>query len=269
MVAHDHEKQNKRIENDSGSQAILRIIRAAMALPGARVNRSDFLRAQLHVYCITEQVSGAIEIGPARAGVRPELIDKIADSVIRSHVVKASGLSFATGMPGGWFMAATIPADLAQFFWHAIVLAQKLAYLYGWPDLLEDGELDEETELRIVLLLGSMMGAAEANKLLAEIARRFAQEATRRIPRYALTKTTYYPLVKMVLKWVGVRVSKQSFAKGVSKVIPVLGGVLSAGVTALTLRPMAKHLKNHLRELRFARPELDDGDDDMPSAAPL
>ena len=39
-------------------------------------------------------------------------------------------------------MAATIPADLAQDFWHAIVLSQKLAYLYGWPDLLEDGELD-------------------------------------------------------------------------------------------------------------------------------
>ena len=259
MVELGQEQPNEGVGMDARAQAILRIVRVAMALPGARVNQSDFLRTQLQVHCSEEQVRKAIESGPAHAGVSLELIDQVADSVIRSHVVRASGISFASGLPGGWFMAATIPADLAQFFWHAIVLAQKLAYLYGWPDLLEKGELDEETELRIVLLIGVMMGAAEANRLLAEIARRFAGEAGRRIPRYALTKTAYYPLVKMVLKWVGIKVTKQSFARGVSKLIPVLGGVLSAGVTALTLRPMARHLKNHLRELKYAHPELDEG----------
>ena len=259
MVAVGQEEPEGGVGLDAKSLAILRIIRAAMALPGARIDRTEFLRVQLRVHCSEGQVRNAIESGPAQAGVSLELLDQIADSVIRSHVVKASGISFATGLPGGWFMAATIPTDLAQFFWHAIVLAQKLAYLYGWPDLLEDGELDEETELRIVLLIGVMFGAAEANRLLAEIARRFAGEATRRIPRYALTKTSYYPVIKMVLKWVGIKVTKQSFARGLSKVIPVLGGVLSAGVTALTLRPMAKHLKNHLRSLRYAHPELDEG----------
>ena len=32
------------------------------------------------------------------------------------------------------------------------------------------------------------------------------------------------------------------------------GGLVSAGVTAATMRPMGKRLKNHLRKLRYARP---------------
>ena len=177
----------------------------------------------------------------------------MADSVIKSHVVQAAALSFVAGLPGGVFMAATIPADVTQFGWHAIVSAQKLAYLYGWPDLLEEGELDEETELRMVLFIGAMLGAAEANRLLAEIAKRFSREVGRRLPKYALTKTGYYPLMKTVLRWVGIKLTKQSFARGVAKVIPFVSGFVSAGMAAYTLRPMAGRLKNHLRRLEYAR----------------
>ena len=93
--------------------------------------------------------------------------------------------------------------------------SKKLAYLYGWTDLFEEGEL-EETELRIVLLIGVMMGAAEANKLLAK---RNRQTFLERLvaPRYALTKTAYYPLIKIILK------------RDQSKNRRVLWWVLSAG----------------------------------------
>ena len=240
---------------DAKSSGILRVVRASMALPGARVSRADFLRAQLHVHCSDGQIKDAIELGPASAGISLQLTDEIADSVIRTHTVQAAGLSFATGLPSGIFMAATIPLDVAQFFWHAIVIAQKLVYLYGWPDLFEpEVDLDEETELRIVVLIAAMLGAANANRLLTEISSRFARETVRRIPRYALTKTAYYPLVKVVLRWVGVKVTKQSFARVLARAVPIVGGVLSASVTVLALRPMAKRLKGRLRELSYARP---------------
>lgn len=258
MTATGSEAPNELSGRGAKSRAVLRIIHAVMALPGAQVNRAEFLRSQLHVHFDEERVKKAIEHCPAFADIPIETIDSIADSVIGSHTVKAAGISFATGLPGGWFMAATVPADITQFFWHAVVLAQKLAYLYGWPDLLDEGDLDEETELRIVLLLGAMFGAATANEVLAEVAKRFAGETTRRLPRYALTKTSFYPLVKSVLRWAGVKITKQSFARSVSKAIPVLGGAISAGVTAVTLLPMAAHLKNHLRTLRFAQPEADE-----------
>ena len=61
-------------------------------------------------------------------------------------------------------MAGTIPADMAQFYWHALVMAQKLAYLYGWSDLLEEGQVDEQTEFQLTLLIGAMLGAALAGR---------------------------------------------------------------------------------------------------------
>ena len=240
------------MEPDDSSGWILRILRAALGLPGARVDRASFLRSQLRPHFPEEQVEEAIEYNPAHAGMSIDKIDEIADSIIKSHVIRAAGTSFAIGLPGGFAMVATIPADTVQFAWHSIVVSQKLAYLYGWPDLLEDGEPDEETILRIVLLIGVMLGAAEANRLLAEIAKRFAREVGRRLPRYTLTKAAYYPLIKAILRWVGVSLMKQSFAKGLSKVIPIVSGLVSAGVTAYTLRPMAGRLKNHLRTLEYA-----------------
>ena len=241
-------------EESKGEKVWARVLRASLALPGAKVDRRAFLRSQLSPYCNEQQVGEAIGGRPALAGVPNVLIDTLADSCIRSHVLKASGTSFAAGLPGGLAMAATIPADLVQLHWHALVLAQKLAYLYGWPDLLEEGEVDEQTELELTLLVGAMMGAAAAERGLAELAKRFAEQVARRLPRQALTKTVYYPIIKQVGKWIGVGVTKRGFAGGVAKVVPVIGGLVSAGVTAATMRPMGKRLKNHLRKLRYACP---------------
>ena len=247
--------ENHLLEESTGERAWKRILRASMALPQAKVDRSPFLFSQLSSYCDEDQVMKAIRGRPAQAGVSSEVIDMLADACIRGHVLKASGISFATGLPGGWAMAGTIPADLAQFYWHALVLAQKLAYLYGWPDLLEQGQVDEETEMHLTLLIGAMMGAAAANRGLSEVAKRVAGQAARRIPRMTLTKTAYYPIVRQVGKWIGIAVTKQTFARGAAKVVPVIGGFISAGVTVATMRPMAKRLKNHLKTLRYALPD--------------
>ncbi|MDE0005647.1 MAG: type II toxin-antitoxin system HicB family antitoxin [Rhodospirillaceae bacterium] len=232
-----------------------RIIHTSMAIPGAKVDRRSFLYSRLRNYCDERQVHKAIESRPANAGIASELIDKLADSCIKSHVIKATAIAFAAGLPGGWFMAAAIPADVAQFYWHAIVLSQKLAYLYGWPDILEEGEIDEETELKITLLIGAMMGAHGAHIALAEVAKRLAEQVARRLPMMALTKTAWYPVIKGIGKWIGIQVTKASFARGVAKVIPVVGGAASAGLTVVAMRPMGTQLKDHLRCLELAKPD--------------
>ena len=55
----------------------------------------------------------------------------------------------------------------------------------------------------------------------------------------------------------GFGLTKRSLASGVAKAIPVLGGIVSAGVTAATMQPMGKRLKNHLRELKYASPDAE------------
>ena len=47
----------------------------------------------------------------------------------------------------------------------------------------------------------------------------------------------------------GINMTKEGFAKGVGKVLPLVGAPISATITYYTFRPMARRLKKHLDEL--------------------
>lgn len=221
----------------------------AMSVPGVKVNRKEFLVAALSKLCSLEQLKQISD------GKRPadylsiETIDRLADSYINSHTTKVTALSAAAGLPGGLSMAATIPADLAQYYYHVFVLSQKMAYLYGFPDLTdEDGVLTEEAKNVMTLFAGAMMGVGIANEAIQKISENLAKEIVKRLPKYALTKTVIYPIVKQVAKWIGIKLTKDSFAKGLGKIVPILGGVISGGLTYVTFKPGAKKLKKTLHD---------------------
>ena len=86
---------------DTGTQVWDLVIEKVLALPGAKVDRTSFLRSQLNSYCDETQIEKAIEDKPANAKISLEQIDRLADSCIKSHVLKASALSFGTGV-WGW-----------------------------------------------------------------------------------------------------------------------------------------------------------------------
>ena len=72
-------------------------------------------------------------------------------------------------MPGGVAMAATIPADIAQYYGYLLRATQKLLYLYGFPqiDTSENvNQFDTETINILILCMGVMYGAAGANNAL-------------------------------------------------------------------------------------------------------
>lgn len=50
------------------------------------------------------------------------------------------------------------------------------------------------------------------------------------------------------LALIGVKVTKDSFAKAVTKVVPVLSGAISGGMTLVMLKSQADRLHTHLRE---------------------
>ena len=69
------------------------------------------------------------------------------------------------------------------------------------------------------------------------------------IPQKSLTKTLWYPILEKVLKIFGVSLTKGGLAKGMGKVIPILGGVLSGGLTFATMKPMGERLQKELSKL--------------------
>lgn len=228
-----------------------KVMGAALSMPGVKVDRDDFLKKELKNYCSPEQLNLAISNRPIN-GVSKEIIDRIANACINSHTTKVTTISAVAGIPGGFAMVGTIPADMTQYYWHVFVLAQKLAYLYGFPDLRdENGNLTDTASDMLTLFVGVMMGASAANQAIKGLAKEFAKQVVKRLPQKALTKTMYYPIIKQIAKWIGVKLTKDTFAKGLGKVIPILGGVISGGLTLATFRPSAKRLQHKLQEEMF------------------
>lgn len=51
------------------------------------------------------------------------------------------------------------------------------------------------------------------------------------------------PVIKKVLAVFGTKLTKATFAKGFSKVVPVVGGVVSGGLNYFSMKTMATKLK--------------------------
>ncbi|MGW6954734.1 hypothetical protein [Streptomyces chartreusis] len=225
-------------------------------LPGVRIHREAYLRKALARYCSEDEIRIAIEETPAAAGISIDVLDRAANDSIRYETTKVSALSAAAGLPGFMALPATVPADMAQYFGHMLRIAQKLAYLYSWPDLFSDDgdEVDDATMGVLTLFFGVMFGAQSANAAVGKVAGMMAEQVAKKLPQKALTQGVIYPIVKKVAAYIGVQMTKQTFAKSVSKAIPVVGAAVSGTLTFATYRPMAKRLKKHLSDSELAKP---------------
>ncbi|OSP08807.1 hypothetical protein [Microbacterium sp. LEMMJ01] len=232
------------------------VLDAAAKLPGVRINRAAYLRKALKRYCTDEQIERAIAQNPAAAGISSDVIKEVANTSIGYETSKVTGLSALAGIPGGVAMIGTVPADLAQYMSHMLRISQKLAYVYGWPDLFaDDEELDEATESLLILFVGVMFGVQLAQGGVSKVAAMIAANVAKKLPQQALTKGVLYPIVKRVAGYLGVSMTKKLFAGGIAKAIPVLGAVFSGGLTLSTFLPMSKRLQRHLASLELTRPD--------------
>lgn len=221
------------------------VLAVAVELPGVKIEREEFLQNNFSSRFDREIVARIVQTSPIRAGVNESVLYEIARECIDYEQKKVSALSFVTGS-GGF---AGIPADLAQYLAHVLRISQKLAYIYGYPEILSiEGSMDEKTQKIILLFIGVMYGVSGANKVIAEISKSLASKVGKDILRAALTKTAWYPLLKQVCKQVGIKVTKDALSKTTTKVFPVIGGMFSAGFSYYSFGKGAEHLHKTLRE---------------------
>ncbi len=229
-----------------------KILAAVLKMPGVKVEREAFLRKALKNYCNEQKLDLLGSVRPYTI-VSDKDIDSVATSCINFHTAMATTGSTIAGLPGGLAMAATIPGDITQYYFHVVVLAQKLAYLYGFPDFFlkaEDADEEEMSEMASELLtifVGSMMGVKVADQGIREMAKGVAVSAVARLPRLVITKTVIYPIALQVARMVGMKLTKEGMAKTVGKFIPIAGGVFSGTLTLFTFRPGALRLKRRLK----------------------
>ncbi|CAN7744907.1 SHOCT domain-containing protein [Paenibacillus sp. LjRoot153] len=220
----------------------------ALKVPGVKVNRKEFLAHTLADYANSEQFAAVLDKGPVEAGIPLSIINKVAKSLIEKRTMQSTAVSFAAGLPGGLAMAATIPADTLQFFGVALRMAQELAYLFGYKDMWDRDKLDSErVRGELTIFLGVMFGVGGSASALKILSAKLSQQVLKKLPQQALTKTVYYPIIKKVAAAIGIKITKKTFAQGISKAIPVIGGIISGGLTYASMKPMG----NRLRETLF------------------
>jgi len=233
------------------------VLKNAASLPIFKIDRRAFLYSALSPHFDPDTVNKAIKFTPAYAGIYPDKLEKIAISSINFETTKVTALSFATGVPGGPAMIATIPADLVQYMAHILRIVQKLAYLYSWPELFDaNGQMNDETANLLTIFVGIMFGVNGAVNAAVKVSEAAAQKTAKSLAHKALTKGAIYPIVKKIATALGIKMTREVFAKSVSKMIPIIGGFASGAVTLATYRPMSIKLKTHLSTLSIANPKF-------------
>ena len=250
-----HSSQPTRVaagQQPEVEQRALDFLAKVVRVPGVRVNREEFLRQELRKLHLSDDViARAIDLNPLHAGVSLTAIDRLAEEAISYETNKSAAISFVAGIPGGFAMLGTIPADLMQYYAHALRIMQKLAYLYGWGELLPDGrDADDDTLGVLAVFFGVMLGVGGAAQSLTGFARVAAKTAYQNhATKRALMSITWYPVVKHSLRLIGINITKSTAAKGFSKIVPVIGGFVSSGLTFMALQSQSALLKEHLREI--------------------
>ena len=244
--------------NGNGEIDLEDFIILALRTPGIRVDRAKFLQKQFEKNHPQSVIDDAIRHNPAHAGIDSAEIEKIADEVIRYERNCVSGISAALGIPGGAAMAATVPADMVQYYGYMLRAAQELMYLYGFPEIdatEREGVFDAETMNVLTLCLGVMYGVYQANVALKAMAAALGRGVEKKLLAMALTKGTFYPMVKSVLKWFNVNLTKKVFAGFFKKAVPVVGGVVGGGITYLSFKPCCDRLKASLQDTLLSNPK--------------
>ncbi|MFP3090455.1 hypothetical protein LQZ21_09035 [Treponema sp. TIM-1] len=223
------------------------LLENVLKLPGAKVDRLGFLEKEFSKHCNLETMRQIKELGTGKAKVEEAVMDKVSAKVITDQTVSATTLSFVSGLPGGLAMLGTIPVDLAQYYYNLVVTAQKLAYIYGWPDL--EGEEPDGLLSMLTVFIGIMTGTITANRELTSLSKELEGELVKRLSCVTLAKVGILLLAKHTAGILGAKLFWQGYTGLAAKTVPLIGGFVSGGITLMTFLPMANTCKNQLRKI--------------------
>lgn len=229
---------------------ILSVVKTVSGLSLVKIEREKFLSKEFGVE-YSSILTDILTKGPYDAGIPLKVIRKKAKAAINFETSKASILSFMSGLPGGFAMLGTIPADLAQFMGHALRIVQKIAYLSGMPSFSSIDEMTDEEANMAIIYLGIMFGSGSASAILNEVCKKIGANALTKLPQVALTKVVGYQALKKLLKYVGIKLAKDTSIKGISKTIPIIGGIASGGVTFVSLKIVSNRLYEELAKIKL------------------
>ncbi len=228
------------------------LILKAVDNPQTRIDRESFLRNVLFNYkknVSTAQQELFLE-NPVKALEITE-INFIADKIINNDLWQTSALSFAAGIPGGpWGLVAAAP-DIVQNLGYYIALSQKLAYLYGVNFQGVNEQEEEYRQSSTLLCLGFMLGVTGTETVVQKIIDNAWKKSGREFIEY-LMKTVIIKIAKNIAESLGQSLTKRSVSNILGKAVPLLGGLISGGITYAGFKKAALLMQKKL--INFSTP---------------
>ena len=173
----------------------------------------------------------AQKVADVKRAERPEAEDAI-DAVVRGHLKLAAAGGFVTGLGGFITLPVALPANVVEFYIVATRMVGSIASLRGY-DI-------KQPEIRSAILL-TLVGA-DADDLLQKA----GVMATGRLSNLAAQRLPG-PALMVVNKAVGFRLLSTAGKKTLTrfgKGVPVLGGVVGAGLDSYLLKRIADHARH-------------------------
>ncbi|WP_298162654.1 EcsC family protein [Acidocella sp.] len=179
--------------------------------------------------------------------------DECAENFIGWQTAKAGAAGFVLGLPGFAAMPVTVPADFMSVAYLQLRMVAVVGLLFGW-----DVRSDQFRTMAYLSLLGSAAG---------ELVRDLGIKATTRIAMGTIQKKVSGAVLQKINRAVGTRLVTKAGSTGVvnlTKVVPVLGGLVGGGVNVLVTRQIGKTAVSWLREGPAAQgeggPDAPEGD---------
>jgi uncharacterized protein (DUF697 family) len=158
--------------------------------------------------------------------------DAAIDALIQWQMIKAGSVGFVTGIGGVFTLPVAIPANLAALLYIQLKMIAAIAHIRG-HDLKTDGVKG----LAIACLVGS--SAIEVLKEVGiSIGSKLTAQAVKNTPRALIITLNHV---------VGCRLMTKAGTKGIvnlSRVIPIVGGLVSGAFDAGATRAIADAAKN-------------------------
>ncbi len=168
-----------------------------------------------------------------KSGKTPE---QCVDNFINWQTSKAAAGGFILGLPGLAFGIVTIPADLTMTTYLQMRMVAVISLLYGW-----DPKSDRVKTIALISLLGS--GAGEALRSAGiTIGTKITANLIKKIPGRVLIQ---------INKAIGMRLITKAGSTGVinlTKFVPIVGGLVSGGLNAVTTRKIGQAAQSILKE---------------------
>lgn len=175
-------------------------------------------------------------------------VEAAIERLIRTHTRNVAVTGFASGFGGIVVAGFTIPADLTALYVQSARLAAAIATLRG-----HDIRSEEVRSVVLLTLLGST-GASVVSETGVKLGTKGAFAALKRFPGWVLIE---------INKKVGFRLITKFGTKGVinlGRLVPVLGGGLSASVNIATMRMVGRYAKRNFPAITPQSPDLSEED---------